>query len=1257
MTDQKDFDDSVDRRRYGASYTPKHPVPTVQKYRDIKQQRNEEHPPSADEVESEDESKTKRAFKSVKGIFKDEDVHNQSGKSPYPTQNRNVRQQQSEEGDDRQSVGGEDADGENSNDEVGGVGNVQHKDEDEQGAASQPKKGSSKKQATMEDVMKETDPKKKRKNMKHWKADEAGREVTDPVTHLPITIHDSTKKELKRAPENEPAPGSKISRRTSTGLSSQSKSSNEIAEEKRFVDDTEKSMQKLFPPPSFDEAREKLAKTYQLALAMTLVSVAFLVAVVAVLHSVIGGNSINHSIIWATLAFAILPLLCGFLVWGISGWLSNKVKEIWEDEVWGAAQVEEGDMQEKSDVPESVQWLNSLLSSVWPLINPDLFTSMADTLEDVMQASLPKVVRMISVEDLGQGSESLRVLGISWLPTGKAAESVSADGKVLSGGEKKNSDRTDPEGGEMEKDTAQGDNKEDEGKKKEDAKAETESQENLAEGMEAEQGDFVNMEVAFAYRARPSSNSVRTKAKNAHLYLAFYLPGGIKFPVWVEMKGIVGRVRMRLQLTPDPPFFSLATITFLGQPRADLSCMPLTKKGINILNLPLISSFVQSSIDAALAEYVAPKSLTVDLKNMLMGDDFKKDTTARGVVVVHIKSAEGFKEGDGSLGPFKKGSADGYVTVGWAKFGKPVASTRVIFDEMHPIWDEQSYILVGPEELNAQEQLRVQLWDSDRTTADDSLGRVELDLKEIMKDFRSQRKMWDREDSFIGSDIDEKMPGTLSWSVGYYPKTRILPEQLAHQKEEPDIHNVDELKQKVGDNAERKLREAKEKDPNVSEEIEQQKAQDFREREEQLIISSPPPQKHPSGILSIVVHQITGLEFERLNKKGEKEEDSEDEREDGDDLPSAYCNIILNHEKIFKTRTKPKNAKPFFNAGTERFIRDWRNCEVMLSCRDSRVHEDDPLMGIVYLPLGEILKDRSQVVDSYPLVGGIGYGRARVSIVFRSIQLQAPRELLGWEYGTVELTGPIKSRNLPHNLRSLRLKARTNVAHRRYHSHQAENDESVWEPKHGKSVCLAVRKRYRSCLVFEFRKNSLGGDKTPAFAVLWLKDIPDDEEMTVTLAVHSSESSLKRAETCAKTPEGKKLGDIEVPLKFWHGLSGYHRKVASKNQNVNDVMECLDVANDNKETNDELSSTDEGSDSDDPEKEDTREGEDRNKDKHNQRSGSRGPIQQIKDYRDHRDQMHRQHRGLMQWKVSTLVINGNRIVFRACKRLGSVLIM
>ena len=286
---------------------------------------------------------------------------------------------------------------------------------------------------------------------------------------------------------------------------------------------------------------------------------------------------------------------------------------------------------------------------------------------------------------------------------------------------------------------------------------------------------------------------------------------------------------MRLQLIPDPPFIALCTLTLLGQPKTDLSCVPLTKHGLNIMDLPIISGFVQTSVDAAMAEYVAPRSLTLDLKDMLVGDDFKKDTDARGVMVVRIIRARGFKEGSGNLGPLKRGSSDPYVAVGWAKFGKPLWSTRVILADMEPFWDETNFVLVGPEEINAEERLRIQLWDSDRLTADDDLGRVEVDLKELMKDSRSKGKMWHRQDGFMAMDVDEKLPGTIDWSVGYFPKTRIQPEQLQRQQQDPEVKSVEQLEDKLAREAQHKLREAVGRDE--TEEIEKQKAQDLKTKE------------------------------------------------------------------------------------------------------------------------------------------------------------------------------------------------------------------------------------------------------------------------------------------------------------------------------------------------------------------------------------------------------------------------------------------
>jgi hypothetical protein len=696
-------------------------------------------------------------------------------------------------------------------------------------------------------------------------------------------------------------------------------------------------------------------------------------------------------------------------------------------------------------------------------------------------------------------------------------------------------------------------------------------------------------------------------------------------------------VRLRLQLCPDPPFFSICTLSFLGQPKVSLSCVPLIKKGPNLMDVPLMSSFVQSSMDAALAEYVAPKSLTLDLKDMMMGDDFKKNTIAQGVLIVRIKYAFDFKEGDGGLGPLKKGSADPYVTVGWAKFGKPVWSTRVLLQNMEPYWDETCFVNVTPQELNVDERLRLQLWDSDRTSADDDLGRIELDIKDLMKNEETNGKMHDRMDGFKAMKAGEGMPGKLSWSVGYFSKTRITEEQLTSQDEDPDVKTMDQLKEKVYKEAESKLREAS---ADHQHEVEQQKKEDLHSRQDELIIAAPPSQEYPSGILSIQVHQITGLELETLNKSRKPDGAEADEEEEADDsLPSAYCTIILNHKKVFRTRTKPKNSKPFFNAGCERFVRDIHNTEVHIAVRDARVHEDDPLLGIVYLPLGKLFHNRSQINSTFPLSGGVGYGRARISMVFRSVQCQLPKPMIGWDYGTVDIQPNLKAIDLPQDLQKMRLKIRVGKSKGKMQSQGPDE----WQTKNKKPIRIPVRNRYAVPLILEFRQDAALRDHTPAFAILWLKDIPDNERQTVRLSVWKGD--LKRAENNVLESYGEKIGELEVSLTFWSGLSGYHEKFAKGDKHMGQVMEVLDVSNDQEwsdwddSDNDHApgvsrvddSSSDSDSDSDSDFKPDFLRKDKKSESKLSE-NGSRGVIDQVKEYKDSAKQLHRKNRGAMQWK-------------------------
>lgn len=397
-----------------------------------------------------------------------------------------------------------------------------------------------------------------------------------------------------------------------------------------------------------------------------------------------------------------------------------------------------------------------------------------------------------------------------------------------------------------------------------------------------------------------------------------------------------------------------------------------------------------------------------------------------------------------------------------------------------------------------------------------------------------------------------------------------------------------------------------------------------------LIVSSPPSLRFLTGVLSIQIHNITGLQLERLNRNN-GEGDEADETEDGPtkDLPSSYCTIILNHQKIYETRTKPKNAHPFFNAATECVIRNWEETEVMIATYDSRVHEDHPVLGIVYLPLSAVFHDRCQTNESYPMAGGIGHGRVRISMVFRSVELQAPRELSGWNFGTLEITDSITTQDLPKDLLGLRLKLRTSINHGKMYD---PTSDGVWTAKKDRPVRLAVRKRYCSCVIIEFRKHSLPMDKTVAFAIFWLKDIPDDEERRVVLPVWQGDDDLKRAETNCLTTMGEQVGSITVSMTHWHGLGSYHHALAKHNPTLKSVMELLEIAHDSSEITDSVEnvSTSSSEDSSDEEGEGKSEGT-----KRLEEDGSRRPVDQIKEYKAQHKQLHRRHRGIMQWKVCT----------------------
>lgn len=347
-------------------------------------------------------------------------------------------------------------------------------------------------------------------------------------------------------------------------------------------------------------------------------------------------------------------------------------------------------------VPESVEWLNGLIKLVWGLVDPyanlhnlcrkkvltlgsAMFVSVADMVEDILQQSLPGFVDAVRITDIGQGSNPIRITSIRALPDQPGEEGYPHTGWINQGNDDIKS-----------KDTSGKDIEEDEA------------------------GDYYNFEVAFSYAALPGQGA-HQRAKNIHFLIEFFLGLydwlHIPIPIWIQVEQIFGVVRLRVQFIPQPPFVRNLTFALCGVPAVEVSAIPMSRHLPNVLDLPFVSSFVKMGIAAGTAEMAVPKSMTLNLQEMLSGAAVG-DTRAIGVFLITIHHCTGLSSQDNN------GLSDPYVVLAYAKFGKPLYSTRIILGDLNPVFEETCVLLLTMDEVKSKEDLAAMLWDSDKLTAE-----------------------------------------------------------------------------------------------------------------------------------------------------------------------------------------------------------------------------------------------------------------------------------------------------------------------------------------------------------------------------------------------------------------------------------------------------------------------------------------------------------------------------------------------------------
>jgi hypothetical protein len=195
------------------------------------------------------------------------------------------------------------------------------------------------------------------------------------------------------------------------------------------------------------------------------------------------------------------------------------------------------------------------------------------------------------------------------------------------------------------------------------------------------------------------------------------------------------------------------------------------------------------------------------------------------------------------------------------------------------------------------------------------------------------------------------------------------------------------------------------------------------------------------------------------------------------------------------------------------------------------MRQHDPILGVVPLKLSGILQTSSQVTRLYPLDGGIGFGRIRISLLFRSIKTRFPPQQLGWDVGTFEFTSYkiLAKRYHMNNKLKLRTGGSSGKISRAQCKKTDEADGVFWDiaKKDGKNnVKLPVRYRYRSPVIFEFHTASK--HEADAYAVIWLHHFEDSNEQEVNIPIWKADKGMRLTQNYITEENFKNIPDIKI---------------------------------------------------------------------------------------------------------------------------------
>lgn len=232
---------------------------------------------------------------------------------------------------------------------------------------------------------------------------------------------------------------------------------------------------------------------------------------------------------------------------------------------------------------------------------------------------------------------------------------------------------------------------------------------------------------------------------------------------------------------------------------------------------------------------------------------------------------------------------------------------------------------------------------------------------------------------------------------------------------------------------------------------------------------------------------------------------------------------------------------------------------VTVTVRDQRYREHDPILGVVPLKLSDIFQTSSQVTRWYPLDGGIGFGRIRISLLFRHVETKLPPSMLGWDVGTFEFASDkIVAKDYGRHSK-IRLRTGGSTGKLTRHVCHLDGNDAVYDTSDESfrdSLRMPVKHRYRSPVVFEFHNQGKRG--AAAYAVLWLQHLVDNEDTEIDIPIWTTKGGARltqnyiteenwRAKEVPGLEDLTEVGRLQFTCRFSPGIDESHERFVVNN--------------------------------------------------------------------------------------------------------------